>query len=36
MVGFGAAIKRGFAGWSTWSGRATRAEYWWWTLFAAL
>jgi uncharacterized membrane protein YhaH (DUF805 family) len=36
MVGFGEAIKRGFAGWLTWSGRATRAEYWWWTLFAAL
>ena len=36
MVGFGEAIKRGFAGWSTWSGRATRAEYWWWALFAAL
>jgi len=33
MVGFGEAIKRAFAGWSTWSGRATRAEYWWWFLF---
>jgi uncharacterized membrane protein YhaH (DUF805 family) len=36
MVGFGEAIKRGFAGWSTWSGRATRAEYWWWALFVFL
>ena len=36
MVGFGEAIKRGFAGWSTWSGRATRAEYWWWFLFVWL
>jgi uncharacterized membrane protein YhaH (DUF805 family) len=36
MVGFGESIKRGFAGWSTWSGRATRAEFWWWTLFATL
>ena len=36
MVGFGEAIKRGFAGWSTWSGRATRAEYWWWVLFVFL
>jgi len=36
MVGFGEAIKRGFAGWSTWSGRATRAEYWWWFLFVSL
>jgi len=36
MVGFGEAIKRAFAGWSTWSGRATRAEYWWWFLFVSL
>ena len=36
MVGFGEAIKRAFAGWSTWSGRATRAEYWWWFLFVWL
>jgi uncharacterized membrane protein YhaH (DUF805 family) len=33
MVGFGEAIKRAFAGSTTWSGRATRAEYWWWFLF---
>jgi uncharacterized membrane protein YhaH (DUF805 family) len=36
MVGFGEAIKRAFAGWSTWSGRSTRAEYWWWALFVWL
>ena len=36
MVDFGEAIKRAFAGWSTWSGRATRAEYWWWFLFVWL
>jgi uncharacterized membrane protein YhaH (DUF805 family) len=36
MVGFGEAIKRAFAGWATWSGRATRAEYWWWALFVFL
>ncbi|HEX5017900.1 MAG TPA: DUF805 domain-containing protein [Actinomycetes bacterium] len=35
-MGFGEAIKRGFAGWSTWSGRATRSEYWWWVLFLFL
>lgn len=36
MVGFGEAIKRAFAGAMTWSGRATRAEYWWWFLFVWL
>lgn len=36
MVGFGEAIKRAFAGWSTWEGRSTRAEYWWWFLFVWL
>ena len=36
MVGFGEAIKRAFAGWSTWQGRATRGEYWWWFLFVWL
>lgn len=36
MVGFGEAIKRAFAGWSTWAGRSTRAEYWWWFLFVWL
>ena len=32
-VGFGEAIKRGFTNYFTFSGRSTRAEYWWWTLF---
>jgi uncharacterized membrane protein YhaH (DUF805 family) len=36
MVGFGEAIKRAFAGATTWSGRSTRAEYWWWFLFVWL
>ncbi len=36
MVGFGEAVKRGFAGYATFSGRATRAEYWWWALFTVL
>ena len=36
MVGFGGAITRGFSNYFTFSGRATRAEYWWWVLFTAL
>lgn len=36
MVGFGEAIKAGFAGSTTWSGRSTRAEFWWWMLFVWL
>lgn len=36
MVGFGEAVKRGFGGATSWSGRATRAEYWWWFLFVWL
>jgi uncharacterized membrane protein YhaH (DUF805 family) len=36
MVGFGGAISRGFSNYFTFSGRATRAEYWWWVLFTAL
>ena len=35
-MGFGEAIKRGFAGWSDWSGRATRPEFWWFALFVWL
>ena len=35
-VGFGEAIKRGFTNYFTFSGRSTRAEYWWWTLFSSL
>ena len=36
MVGFGEAISRGFSNYFTFSGRATRAEYWFWTLFSTL
>ena len=36
MVGFGQAISRGFSNYFTFSGRATRAEYWLWTLFSLL
>ena len=33
MVRFGEAIRRGFSNYFRFSGRSTRAEYWWWTLF---
>lgn len=33
---FGGAIKSGFSNYVNFSGRAGRAEYWWWTLFSAL
>jgi uncharacterized membrane protein YhaH (DUF805 family) len=36
MVGFGEAILRGFRNYATFSGRATRAENWWWVLFTVL
>jgi uncharacterized membrane protein YhaH (DUF805 family) len=36
MIGFGEAVKRAFAGWSNWSGRSTRAEFWWFALFCWL
>ena len=36
MVGFGEAIIRGFRNYATFSGRATRAESWWWVLFTVL
>ena len=36
MVGFGEAIRRGFRNYATFSGRATRAESWWWVLFTVL
>jgi uncharacterized membrane protein YhaH (DUF805 family) len=32
-MSFGKAIASGFKNYVTWKGRATRAEYWWWTLF---
>jgi len=36
VLGFGEPIKRGFRNNSTFSGRATRAENWWWVLFATI
>ena len=33
MVSFLEAIKKGFNNYSVFSGRATRAEFWWWQLF---
>ena len=36
MVGLGEAISRGFTNYFTFSGRASRPEYWWWVLFTAL
>ena len=35
-VGFGEAIGRGFSNYFTFSGRASRPEYWWWVLFTLL
>jgi uncharacterized membrane protein YhaH (DUF805 family) len=35
-VGFTEAIRSGFQNYATFSGRARRAEYWWWTLFYIL
>ena len=32
-IGFGGAVRRGFAKYATFSGRASRSEYWWWFLF---
>jgi len=36
MVGFTQAISLGFSNYINFQGRATRAEYWWWTLFAVI
>ena len=36
MVGFGEAIGRGFKNYVNFNGRANRAEYWWWALFAMI
>ena len=33
MVDFGAAIRLGFQRYTDFTGRSTRAEYWWWSLF---
>jgi uncharacterized membrane protein YhaH (DUF805 family) len=35
-IGFGGAIVRGFKKYATFAGRASRSEYWWWTLFSTL
>jgi len=35
-TGFIDAIKKGFKGYVVWNARSTRAEYWWWTLFAVI
>jgi uncharacterized membrane protein YhaH (DUF805 family) len=35
-IGFIDAIKRGFKKYATFAGRASRSEYWWWTLFTFL
>jgi uncharacterized membrane protein YhaH (DUF805 family) len=32
-IGFVDAVKRGFKKYATFKGRASRSEYWWWTLF---
>jgi uncharacterized membrane protein YhaH (DUF805 family) len=34
-MGFGWAVKRGFAQYAKWGGRASRSEYWWFTLLNA-
>ena len=36
MVGFGEAISRGFSNYFAFSGRATRAENWWFALFIVI
>ena len=36
MVGFREAIKLGFSNYFRFSGRSTRAEFWWWMLFTTL
>ncbi|HEY0241008.1 MAG TPA: DUF805 domain-containing protein [Friedmanniella sp.] len=35
-IGFGAAVKRFFKKYATFSGRASRGEYWWYALFSAI
>ncbi len=35
-MGFGEAIKDGFAHYADFSGRASRSAYWWWALFAGV
>jgi uncharacterized membrane protein YhaH (DUF805 family) len=35
-IGLAEAVKRGFKKYATFKGRASRGEYWWWTLFTFL
>jgi len=35
-VNFATAIRSGFQNYANFKGRASRAEYWWWTLFSVL
>lgn len=35
-IGFGGAVRRGFKKYATFAGRASRSEYWWWTLFTTI
>jgi uncharacterized membrane protein YhaH (DUF805 family) len=35
-IGFAGAVARGFKKYATFTGRASRSEYWWWTLFTFL
>jgi uncharacterized membrane protein YhaH (DUF805 family) len=36
VISFPKAISLGFSGYANFRGRSTRAEYWWWTLFALI
>lgn len=36
VMSFGEAIKAGFSKYATFSGRASRSEFWWWYLFSCL
>jgi uncharacterized membrane protein YhaH (DUF805 family) len=35
-IGFGGAVSRAFKKYATFAGRASRSEYWWWTLFTTV
>lgn len=35
-IDFPEAVRRGFAGYATFSGRSNRPEFWWWVLFTVL
>ena len=35
-IGFAGAVARGFKKYATFAGRASRSEYWWWTLFTTV